>query len=89
MDVNLVTEAIKFMVLGMTTVFLFLILMIYILKAQAYIIQKYFSDTEKQDSTLAKDNQSSSAQTVLMNQNDEDAMIVAAITAAISEYRKK
>ena len=89
MDVNLVTEAIKFMVLGMTTVFLFLILMIYILKAQAYIIQKYFADKEKQDSNLAKDNQSSSSQTVLMNQNDEDAMIVAAITAAISEYRKK
>ncbi|WP_323580071.1 OadG family protein, partial [Halarcobacter bivalviorum] len=42
METNLVAEAIKFMVLGMGIVFLFLIIMVYALKLQAKIIGKYF-----------------------------------------------
>jgi len=86
MEVNLVTESIKFMVLGMTTVYLFLMLLIYILKIQAYIIQKYFSQKNEERSSkrvMPSDSQVDS----LKKQNDE-AILVAAITAAITEYRK-
>ena len=42
METNLITEAFKFMALGMGIVFLFLIVMIYALKLQAKLIGKYF-----------------------------------------------
>jgi len=87
MEVNLITESIKFMVLGMTTVYLFLILMIYILKLQAFIIQKYFSKNTQEGSSLEKTMVTDSHVDSLENQNDE-AMIVAAITTAIAQYRK-
>ena len=47
MEVNLVAEAVKFMVLGMGIVFLFLILMILILKLQASILTKFFPEKEE------------------------------------------
>lgn len=46
METNLVSEALKFMILGMGIVFVFLIVMIYALKAQAKIIGKYFPTKE-------------------------------------------
>ncbi|QOG13017.1 OadG family protein [Arcobacter sp. FWKO B] len=42
-NINLVYEAIKFMFLGMGVVFCFLIMLVYVLKIQAFVIQKYFS----------------------------------------------
>ena len=36
MELNLVTEGLKFMVLGMVTVFLFLIIMVIILQFQSF-----------------------------------------------------
>ncbi len=42
MEINLVTEALKFMMLGMGVVFSFLIIMIFVLKAQAALLTKYF-----------------------------------------------
>ena len=42
MELNLVTEAFKFMILGMGIVFSFLTIMIFALKAQAALIAKYF-----------------------------------------------
>jgi oxaloacetate decarboxylase gamma subunit len=86
MEVNLVTESIKFMILGMTTVYLFLILLIYILKLQAFIIQKYFSQKSENKSPTNK-TESTSSHLNVESQNDEN-MLVAAITAAIAEYRK-
>ena len=46
METNLVAEALKFMILGMGIVFVFLIVMIYALKMQAKIIGKYFPAKE-------------------------------------------
>ncbi len=44
METNLITEAFKFMALGMGIVFLFLIVLIYALKIQAKIIGKFFPE---------------------------------------------
>ena len=81
MEVNLITEGLKFMLLGMTTVFLFLLLLIFILKLQAKIIGKYFTDKE---STPTKP----TVPAVTTTNNDE-AQVIAAITAAITDFKKK
>ena len=52
MEINLVAEAFKFMVLGMGIVFSFLTIMIFALKAQAALISKYFP--EKENKTTQK-----------------------------------
>lgn len=44
METNLVFEGLKFMVLGMGTVFLFLILMIVMMNVMSYLIHKYFPE---------------------------------------------
>ena len=46
MEVNLISEALKFMVLGMGIVFTFLIILIVVLKAQAKLLTKYFPAKE-------------------------------------------
>ncbi|TET90442.1 MAG: Na+-transporting oxaloacetate decarboxylase subunit gamma, partial [Sulfurovum sp.] len=43
-EVNLIGESIKFMVLGMTVVFSFLIILVQVVKLQAKIINKYFPE---------------------------------------------
>ncbi|WP_419769646.1 MAG: OadG family protein [Candidatus Marinarcus sp.] len=47
MEVNLVVEALKFMVLGMGVVFSFLVIMVYALKVQTVLINKFFPLAEK------------------------------------------
>ena len=42
MEINLIAEAFKFMVLGMSTVFSFLILLVLILNIQAKVLTKFF-----------------------------------------------
>lgn len=42
MELNLVVEGLKFMVLGMVTVFLFLILMVIVLNFQSKLLNKLF-----------------------------------------------
>ena len=74
MEVNLVAEGFKFMVLGMGTVFMFLILMVFILNIQAKIINKYFP--EKPEVKKAPKRKST---------NDDE--VVAVITAAIMKFR--
>jgi len=76
-DVNVIGESIKFMVLGMTVVFVFLIILVQVVKLQAKIIAKYFPDDE-----VAPVAPKSS------NANDESQR-VAAIIAAVTEFRKK
>jgi len=80
-EVNLVVEALKFMVLGMTVVLSFLIIMIFVLKAQAKIIAKYFPEKPKETSEWKP-------QTVQSSSTD-DKDITAAITAAIMHYNKQ
>jgi oxaloacetate decarboxylase gamma subunit len=84
MEVNLVSEGLKFMVLGMTTVFLFLLLLIWVLKLQAKLVQKYFP---QKMSTATK--AAAAASTAATTGKDDDAEVIAAITAAITDYRKK
>ncbi|MDH5464437.1 MAG: OadG family protein [Thiovulaceae bacterium] len=44
MEVDLVIEGLKFMVLGMGTVFVFLTIMIIVINIQAKIVDKFFPD---------------------------------------------
>ena len=73
-DVNLILESVKFMVLGMTVVFTFLILLIIVVNLQAKIIAKFFP--EKAPTAPA-----ATAKT-------DEAQHVAAIIAAVTEFRK-
>ncbi|MEA2049876.1 MAG: OadG family protein [Campylobacterota bacterium] len=79
-EVNLVSEALKFMVLGMGIVFLFLVIMIFALKAQAKLIAKFFPDKPKDVSSEWKPQATNV---------DDDKDTVAAITAAIIHYNNQ
>ena len=77
-DTVLIEEGVKFLVLGMTTVYIFLYLMVIVLKIESKIIQKYFPPAKKTPTTAKK----------LQKKVSNDDEIVAAITAAIIEHRK-
>lgn len=77
MEVNLVYESLKFMVLGMGVVAVFLLVLVEIIKLQAKIIERYFPEKVPEVPTTTS------------NSNTEDAHHVAAIVAAITEFRKK
>ena len=74
-DVNLIGESLKFMVLGMTVVFSFLFILIQAIKLQAKIFAKYFPEETATAPTPS-------------GQTDESQRI-AAIIAAVTEFRKK
>jgi len=74
-EVNLIGESIKFMVLGMAVVFAFLFILIQAIKLQAKIINKYFPE----ETPVAP---------IPSGQSDEPQRI-AAIIAAVTEFRKK
>jgi oxaloacetate decarboxylase gamma subunit len=76
MEIDLVAEGLKFMYLGMGTVFTFLVVLILVLKLQAKIVDTYFAPKKSVNSTT--DNTSS--------QKDKKK-IVAAIASAIHTYR--
>ncbi len=42
MEIDLIGEALKFLVLGMSTVFMFLVLLVVVLNLQAKLVTKYF-----------------------------------------------
>lgn len=77
MEINLVAEAIKFMVLGMGIVFLFLTVLIFVLKAQASILTRYFPEKEEV--------KANTWQPSATDKNNE-AKKIAAITAAIQHH---
>jgi oxaloacetate decarboxylase gamma subunit len=80
MEMHIVGESIKFMILGMLIVFVFLYVLVEVMKLQAKLINKYFSPeakTKKQDTT-----------TPTTSNDDEEAARVAAIIAAVAEFRK-
>lgn len=76
MEVNVVSEALKFMVLGMGVVFIFLYTMILAIKAQAHLIGKYFPDVTPAPKVPASSN------------SDDEQARVAAVIAAVTEFRK-
>ncbi len=76
-EVNQLSEAVKFMFIGMGVVFLFLTVMIYALKLQAFLISKFVKEEEKKVPT----NEWKPVTT-------DDKQITAAITAAIIHHNK-
>lgn len=77
METNLVMEGIKFMFLGMGTVFVFLGIMIACMSIMSSVIDKFFPEPQAQDTS------SSSAQA-----QPDNKKIIAAITAAIAHHRQ-
>jgi oxaloacetate decarboxylase gamma subunit len=77
-EVNNVVEALKFMVLGMGVVFLFLFILVKVVELQASLIAKYFPENTPKIPAAP-----------VGNTTDEDEnRRVAAVIAAISEFRK-
>ena len=76
MEIDLVAEGLKFMVLGMTIVFVFLFVLVQVVKLQAIIINKFFPEKAREVAPA-----SSTA--------TQEADHVAAIIAAVTEFRKK
>lgn len=76
METNLIMEAAKFMLLGMGVVFSFLIILIFVLKAQGALFSKYFPQEEKAKKTSN-----------LQNSANNNTAKVAAITAAVQHHR--
>ncbi len=74
MEVNLVAESLKFMMLGMGVVFTFLIIMIFVLKAQKVFLTRFFPEKENN----IKPNKASST---------NNTAKVAAIVAAIQHHK--
>jgi oxaloacetate decarboxylase (Na+ extruding) subunit gamma len=77
MEVNLIAESIKFMFLGMGVVFAFLIIMIFVLKAQGAILTKYFPQGNKVVNNLPSNNTNVKTQAAKM----------AAIVAAVQHHK--
>jgi len=80
-EVNLVAESLKFLVLGMGIVFIFLTIMIFALKLQAKLIAKFFPEKKEEVPSWKP-------QTTVNNTSD-DKDTVAAITAAIIHYNNQ
>ena len=74
-ETNLIVEGFKFMALGMGTVFMFLIVLIFMMNAMSKIVNKFFPEPQAanlEPASTQKDNKK----------------IIAAITAAISHHRQ-
>ncbi|MEA1914776.1 MAG: OadG family protein [Campylobacterota bacterium] len=80
MEVNLIGEAFKFMLLGMGIVFMFLIIMVFALKLQAFLIAKFFPAKEETKANEWKP--TATANTKI----DDKTKVIAAITAAIQHH---
>lgn len=78
METNLVLESLKFMVLGMGIVSLFLYSLVLLMQLQAFIVRKFFSNDKDPSGTT--DSKSS-------NEIDEKRRI-AAIIGAVMQHKK-
>ncbi|MDD3462444.1 MAG: OadG family protein [Sulfurospirillaceae bacterium] len=79
MEINLIAESLKFMVLGMSTVFSFLILMVYVVEIQAKVIAKFFP---QKPVIVGLENE------VKKSSSKDDKALIAAIYSAIQSYKK-
>ncbi|MCD6258577.1 MAG: OadG family protein [Helicobacteraceae bacterium] len=75
MDTNLVIEGFKFMVLGMGTVFAFLIILIGLMNVMSMVIHKLFPEPQASGESHTQ-------------QGSKNNKVIAAITAAISHHRQ-
>lgn len=76
-EINYVVEALEYMVIGMGVVFLFLITLVQFIKLQAFLIKKYFPETTPK-----------TINPPVAVASDEEQRTVAAIIAAVAEFRK-
>ena len=77
METNLVIEGFKFMGLGMGTVFLFLIVMIFSMNIMSIIVHRFFPEPE-----------ANAAPTSSAAPQQDKKNVIAAITAAIKHHRE-
>jgi oxaloacetate decarboxylase gamma subunit len=77
-EVNMLGEAVKFMFLGMGIVYSFLIIMIFALKTQAFLVNKYLVKEQKVE---VKEWKPEIAQEIV-----DEKQITAAIAAAIIHH---
>jgi oxaloacetate decarboxylase gamma subunit len=77
MEVHLVSESVKFMILGMGIVFVFLYILVLLMRLQAWVIEHFFPERAPR-----------SDNTPTSSQGEEERARVAAIVAAVAEYRK-
>ncbi len=75
METNLIIEGFKFMALGMGTVFLFLIILIFMMNVMSIVIQKFFPEPKQ----VASGSE---------NKQQDNKKIIAAITAAITHHKQ-
>ncbi|WP_456431037.1 OadG family transporter subunit [Nitratifractor sp.] len=74
MELHLVAESLKFMILGMGIVFVFLYLLVLLMRLQAYLIGRYFPGEPP---------------AAPKHRDGDEAARVAAIVAAVAEHRRK
>ena len=77
MEVHLVSESVKFMILGMGIVFVFLYTLVVLMRLQAWVIERFFPERVPQ-----------SGKAPTSSHEEEERARVAAIVAAVAEYRK-
>jgi len=76
MEIHLVSESIKFMILGMGIVFVFLYVLVLLMRLQGWVIERYFPEGESGSAVSSGESE------------EEERARVAAIVAAIQEYRQ-
>lgn len=86
METNLVVESIKFMFLGMGTVFLFLIIMIYFMGGMSNFVHRFFPEILVDTNSSVQSIQGNQNIQSIQNDQVDQKKIVAAITAAIKHH---
>ena len=81
LEVNLVMESLKFMVLGISVVFLFLTLLVGVLLVQGWVVRRFFPEKPAPVGSIAS---TGSSATTAGGDN-----LAAVIMTAITMYRKK
>lgn len=74
METNLIVEGFKFMALGMGTVFMFLIVLIFMMNLMSKIVHKFFPEPQVDVNPPVA--------------NKDNKKVIAAITAAIAHHRQ-
>ncbi len=77
MEINLVAEGAKFMVIGMSVVFAFLVMMVFAIKFQAMIVGRFFPEKPAAPKVTAP------------SASGNDGALVAAIMGAVKAYKNK
>ncbi|MBP6324381.1 MAG: OadG family protein [Sulfurospirillum sp.] len=78
MEINLIAETVKFLILGMSTVFMFLILMVFVLEIQSKIITKFFPQKKEEISHA----------NAVSHKAQHHLAVVAAIVASIKSHKQ-